>query len=234
MLWPVLSRLHGQGDQNRIQEVVFSGTKLACCLSVFICLGLIAWGKPFIIRWMGSGYEDGYMPLVALSLAILLDVCQKPSIDLLHATFKNRVYVWINWTEAILNLVFSLVLARPLGIFGVALGTLIAAFLVRIVLQPWCMCRATGLSYFGYMTFLGKNLILCSCVAGAAIASSAWGLKPNYPWLLSSAFCATVIYSAGSWIAILDRRERALILGALTGNRSQRDIKPASVSIAVP
>jgi O-antigen/teichoic acid export membrane protein len=234
MLWPVLSRLHGRGDQSRVEEVFFSGTKLSCCISVFICLGFIGWGKSFIARWMGVGYEDGYLPLVALSLAILLDVCQKPSIDLLNATFKNRIYVWINWAEGILNLAFSLVLARPLGIFGVALGTLIAAFLVRIVLQPRWVCKATGLYYPGYMRFVGKNLLLCSCLAGAAIAVSAWGLRSNYLWLVSSAICATVIYSAGSWVVIFDRRERAVMLGALRRNENRRATEPEAVSVAVP
>jgi O-antigen/teichoic acid export membrane protein len=234
MLWPVLSRLHGGGDQNRVEEVFFSGTKLSCCISVLICVGLIGWGKAFIARWMGVGYEDGYLPLVALSLAVLLDVCQKPSIDLLYATFKNRIYVWINWAEGVLNLILSLVLARPLGIFGVALGTFIAAFLVRIVLQPWWVCKAIGLYYPGYMKFLGKNLLLCSCLAGAAIAVSAWGLRSNYLWLVSSAICATVIYSAGAWMVIFDRRERAVILGALRRHENRRATEPTAVSVAVP
>lgn len=234
MLWPVLSRLHGRGDRSRVEEVFFSGTKLSCCISVFICLGLIGWGKSFIARWMGASYEDGYLPLVALSLAILLDVCQKPSIDLLYATFKHRVYIWINWAEGILNLAFSLALARPLGIFGVALGTLIAAFLVRILLQPWWVCKVTGLHYGRYMRFLGKNLLLCSCVAGVAIAVSAWGLRSNYLWLVSSAICATVIYSAGSWMAIFDQRERAVMLGAFRTNENWRHTEPSAVSLAVP
>lgn len=229
MLWPVLSRLYGAGNKSGIEEVFFSGTKLSSCISVFICLALIGWGKPLIVRWMGTRYGDGYLPLVALSLAVLLDVSQKPSVDLLYATFKHRFYTYINWAEGILNLAFSLALARPLGILGVALGTLIGAFLVRIVLQPWWVCKVSGLHYGDYMRFLGKNVLRCGCLAGVAIAISAWGLRPNYLWLISSAVCATAIYSAGSWLVIFNRRERELVLGALRRDDSRKHTEPAAV-----
>lgn len=233
MLWPVLSRLHGRGDQDRLEEVFFSGTKLACVISVLVALGLIGWGQPLIARWMGPTYEDGYLPLVALSLAILFDVSQKPSIDLLYATFKNRVYVWINWIEGLLNLAFSCLLAGPYGIVGVALGTLIAAFLVRILLQPWWVCKVMGLNYPGYMKYFGKNLLVSTSLAAGAIAASSWGLKPNYLWLISSAIVASGLYAAAVWWFIFDRREQSLIFRALKRDRAAPGEEMLSITGAV-
>jgi O-antigen/teichoic acid export membrane protein len=224
MLQPVLSRLHGSGDRSRLEKVFFLGTKLSSCISVFICLALIGWGRPFIARWMGPSYEDAYWPLVTLSLAVLLDVGQKTSIDLLFSTFNYRFYVYTTWAEGILNLVFSLALARPLGILGVALGTLIGAVIVRIVVQPWWVCRVSGLDYGSYMRFFGRNLAYCGCLMGAAIAAVAWGLRPSYPLLVASAICATVIYAIGSWLLVLNPREREYFKGAL---RRSKDVKPA-------
>ena len=233
MLWPVLSRLHGAGDQSRVEEVFFSGTKLSCCLSGFICIALIGWGKMFIARWMGPRYEDGYLPLVALSIAVFLDVGQKPSIDILYATFKNRVYMCINWVEGIVNLAFSLALARPFGILGVALGTLIGAFVVRIALQPWWVCKVTGFHYAGYMRFFGKNLLRCTCLAGLAVATAAWGLRPSYLWLVSSAIFATGVYAAGAWLVVFNQRERELILGALRKKSGRKRSELAPVAAAI-
>jgi O-antigen/teichoic acid export membrane protein len=232
MLLPVLSRLHGAGDRSGIEAVFFFGTKLSCCVSVFICLALIAWGKPFIACWMGTRYEDGYLPLVLLSVAVLLDVCQKSSADLLYATFNHRFYAGINCAEAILNLLFSLALARPFGIAGVAAGTLIGAFLVRIAFQPWWVCKVSGLHYPDYMKFLGGNLLRSACVASAAIAIVAWGLKPNYLWLLTSAVCATGIYGAGSWLVVFNRNERDQLLSALRRNKNQKHIETPIIAAA--
>jgi O-antigen/teichoic acid export membrane protein len=232
MLLPVFSRLHGAGNRAALEEVFFFGTKLSCSISVFICLALIAWGKPFIVRWMGTRYEDGYLPLVLLSLAVLLDVCQKSSADLLFATFKHRFYAWINGAEAILNLSFSLILAKPLGILGVAMGTLIGAFLVRIAFQPWWVCRVSGLHYTGYMKFLCTTLLRCGCVTGAAIAIVAWGLKPDYLWLVTSAVCATALYAVGSWLMVFSQNERGQLLRALKRRTNQRSIEGATVAAA--
>jgi O-antigen/teichoic acid export membrane protein len=234
MLWPILSRLHGRGDQERMDAVFFTGTKIACCISVFISFGLIGWGKFFIIRWMGTDYQDGYLPLIALSLAILFDVSQKPSIDLLYATFKNRVYIWINWAEGLLNLVFSCLLVRSFGIFGVALGTLAAALVVRLLLQPWLVCKTTGMNYAGYMKFFAKYLSISAALSSAAIGLSVWGLRPNYFMLSISALAATLVYTGASWMLIFDQRERQAILKSLRPQKQLSGDQTACVTAAVP
>lgn len=215
MLLPVLSRLHGAGKRSALEEVFFFGTRLSCCISVFICLGLVAWGRPFIERWIGPRYEDGYVPLVLLSLAVLVDVCQRSSADLLYATFQHKFYAWLNCAEAVVNLAFSLALARPFGIVGVAAGTLIGAFVVRILVQPWWVCKASGLHYGRYIRFLSSNLLRCSLIAIAAIFLVAWGLKANFAWLAFSALGATAVYAIGSWLMVFSRHERAQFVAAL-------------------
>ena len=208
MLQPVLSRFYGAANRAGLERLFFFGTKLSCCISVFVCFALIAWGKPFITRWMGVRYGDAYRPLILLSIAVFLDVSQKPSIDLLYATFKHRFYTYMNWAEGLLNLVCSLVLARPLGILGVATGTLIGAFLIRVVLQPWCVCKAAELKYGAYIRYVGKNILYCAVLMVAAITTVSWGLQPTYISLISSAACATSIYAIASWWLILDHAER--------------------------
>jgi O-antigen/teichoic acid export membrane protein len=234
MLQPVFSRLHGSGDRAGIEKVFFFGTKLSTCISIFLCLALIGWGRPFIIRWMGSAYKDAYWPLVFLSFSVLLDVCQKPSIDLLYATFNHRFYTYTNWAEGLLNLAFSLALARPLGITGVALGTLIGAFLIRIVLQPWWVCKVNEIPYGVYMKFIGQNLLYCSLLMGVATGLSAWGLRPSYPLLVASAICATAMYAIGSWLVVFNPVEREQFRAALRRNYDQETPEPAAVGVALP
>jgi len=224
ILGPVFSRLHGMGDRAQIEEIFFFGTKLSCCISSFICFALIGWGKPFIIRWMGPKYLDAYWPLVILAISVLVDVCQKSSVDLLYATFNHRFYTYLNWAEGLLNLAFSLALARPLGIIGVATGTLIAALLIRIVVQPWWVCRVSNLRYVNYMRFWGGTLLNCVFWTGVAIAVSAWGLRPSYPLLIGSAILASGLYAISSWLFILNSSERTKLVVAMS-NRGQEKVQ---------
>lgn len=212
----VMSRSYGAGDRVRLERVFRLATKVSICISIFIGFAAIAFGKPFILRWMGTIYEDAYSPMVVLSLAVLLDVGQCPSIGLLYATFNHRFYTYINLGEGIINLIVSIALAKPFGIVGVALGTLIAALLVRTVVQPWWVCKAVGLRYVDYMRFLGWNVVRCGFLATIAIAVSAWGLKPSYPLLIGAAVFATGVYAAGSFLFVFDRREREQLIAAVT------------------
>jgi O-antigen/teichoic acid export membrane protein len=145
----------------------------------------------------------------------------------LYATFNHRFYTYLNWTEGILNLAFSLALARRYGIIGVAMGTLIAAVVVRILVQPWWVCKVSKLYYGKYMRFWGGTLLHCMLWTAVAIAASAWGLRPNYPLLIGSAILASTLYAAGSWLFILNSSERAKLLRAMQ-NRRQDEVESAA------
>ena len=205
---PIMGRLYGAQDSESLEKVLFFATRISLCVSSFIGFGLIFWGKPFINRWMGPRFQDAYWPLVALSFAVMLDVGQSPSIALLYATFKHRFYTYLNCGEGLINLAFSILLVKPLGVLGVALGTLIAAFIVRALAQPFWVCKATGVSYRRYMRFLCETLLRSAVLIAAVIAVSAWGLRPSYPALISSAVCATAMFIVGAWFAVFKRTER--------------------------
>jgi O-antigen/teichoic acid export membrane protein len=232
MFQPILSRLSGAEDRDGLEKVFFFATKVSVCISVFIGFSFIFWGRPFIGRWMGTRYDDAYWPMVVLSLAVLLDLVQAPSVNLLFATFKHRSYAYINGAEGLINLVVSLVLARPLGLLGVALGTLIAAFVIRVAVQPWWVCKAVGLHYGRYMMFVGLSLLRCGCLTGVAIGVSAWGLKPSFPHLVSSAICATLVYAAGSWMFVFNGSERER-LRAVISSRGQLGAEIGVVAAAL-
>lgn len=225
---PILSRLHGQQDRENLQKVYLFATKVSTWISVLICGGLIVWGKPFIVRWMGVEYTDAYLPLVILSTAIFLDVCQSPSIVLLNSTFKHRTYAYMNLTEGVINLVASLLLAGPLGMVGVALGTLIGAFVIRVLVQPWWTCRASGLPFGAYVRFFSTTLLRCAFLILAGVAAASWGLKPDYRYLATSAIAAALVYAAGSWWMVFNSSERKRILGTLS-RTPETNTQPALV-----
>jgi len=55
---PLLSRKYGAGDFAGVHSTFFLATKVSICVASFLGFGLIAWGKPFILRWMGPAYSS--------------------------------------------------------------------------------------------------------------------------------------------------------------------------------
>ena len=230
VFWPLLSQLHGANQDAKTKKTFFFATKISVCLASFLCFGLIAWGKPMVLRWMGPRYLDSYGPLVVLTLAMLVDLWQLPTVSLLFATFKDRVYAFSTLAEGILNLAVSLALVRRYGILGVALGTLVAAVIIRLIIQPWLMCRVSQISYSVYMRFLASNTLRCAGLIGVSYLLLSWGLRPNYMYLFGSAACASVLYAAGSWFLVLDKKERELFWAALRKRVKKPGLAPVLAS----
>jgi O-antigen/teichoic acid export membrane protein len=228
---PVMSRMHGAGDRAGLERVLFFATKVSLCASVFICCAAIGWGRPFIARWMGLSYQDAYLPMVLLALAVFLDVCQGPSVCLLYATFRHRFYAYMNIAEGVINLACSLALVRPFGIVGVAAATLIGAVVMRLIVQPILVCRVSGLLYGNYMRFLGGNLLRYGCLMGVAILLLHSAIRPSYLWLVGSALCATVMYAIGSWLLGFNRGERQYFRDAVLA-RAHKRADPQAVIVA--
>src|ERR1700691_1009645 len=211
---PLLSQLHSANEHVKIKKTFFLATKISVCAASFLCFGLIAWGKPMILRWMGLHYLDAYGPLVVLSLAMLVDLWQLPSVSLLNATFNHRFYAFSNLAEGLLNLGVSLILVRRYGILGVALGTLVAAIVLRIIVQPWWMCKVTDISYSMYMRQLSGSIFRCAGVISISFPLVFWGLRPDYKYIFSSAVWAAILYALGSWFLVFGPDERKMFWNA--------------------
>jgi O-antigen/teichoic acid export membrane protein len=220
---PVMSRLYGAGDRSGLNRVFFFATKASLSLSVFICGAVIFWGRPFIGRWMGVRYQDAYLPMVILAIAVFFDVVQGASVGYLYSIFKHRSYAYLNAAEGVINLVCSLALARPLGIVGVALGTLIGSVAIRAIVQPVVVCRAGELSYSKYLRFLGMNLLGCGAIMGGTAVITKWAIRPSYPWLITSSTLAFLIYAVAVLLLIFTPGERSLFIEALTKRKVDGD-----------
>ncbi len=118
--------------------------------------------------------------------------------------------------EAALNLVFSIILGRRIGIAGVFLGTLLSALLTSAWLDPYlffrhCLKKPVGpfaVRYAGYLAVLaldwGVVHVLCGLVSGPL------------PWVLAARLAICAVVGDGLLLALYcRRREFKTALGAL-------------------
>ncbi len=157
-LGPVFSRLEAARDSERMRDVLHLGTKVSVALATFICFGLIAWGRPFIVCWMGAPYLDAYPPLVALAIGVTVALWQTSSLQLLYGTSKHGMFAVFNSLEGVANLILSLVLVRRYGLLGVALGTMIPMALTKLLFQPWYVCRTAKFDLGDYYRILARGM----------------------------------------------------------------------------
>jgi O-antigen/teichoic acid export membrane protein len=164
---------------------------------------------------MGPAYLDSYAPLVILTVAITFDLWQAPSVDLLYAIAKHRAYACLNSVEGVLNLGLSLWLVRRYGMMGVALGTLGAMSLMRLLVQPVWVCRLSDLRLELYLKTAGSALGKALVAAAIAWVACSWAIRPAYSSLAGSVVAAVCVYSTAVLFLVFDGPERQRLWSAL-------------------
>ena len=164
---------------------------------------------------MGPAYLDAYAPLVILTVAVTFDLWQAPSVDLLYAIAKHRAYACLNFVEGVLNLGLSLWLVRRYGMVGVALGTLGAMSLMRLLLQPVWVCRLSDVCLVAYLKIAGSALTRALLAAGVAFVVCGWAIRPAYWSLAGSAVAAFCVYVVAVLFLVFDGADRQRMWSAM-------------------
>jgi O-antigen/teichoic acid export membrane protein len=96
---------------------------------------------PFLSAWVGDRFAHASDIAVLLIGAGLAEIVMWPAASLLQGTNGHRPLAAFSGASALLNLGLSIALVGPMGVNGVALGTLVATGLEAIVVVPFAMRR---------------------------------------------------------------------------------------------
>jgi len=211
----VFSRQEGVQDHQAIEKTFFFATKIALCITCFICFGMIAWGAAFIKRWIGPSYLDAYPVLVVLMISWTINLWQGPAASLLYGVSRHRFIAILNTAEGVVNLGLSLWLVRIYGMLGVALGTLLPMIFARMVIQPAYVCRVLGIVPRDYARRIAPTLGVIAAALLLPLALSIRFVKPDYVSLLLVGSASALSYVFMLWKFALTTGESRMIWRAL-------------------
>jgi O-antigen/teichoic acid export membrane protein len=145
-LMPLVSQLHGRGDDAAIRCIMLDGTRFLLALAV-PAIGLLYYYAPeFIYLWLGAEFSESANLLRILLLALIPVTLQLNAANILGMTGQHRFLALGMLASAVLNLVLSIGLIAAYGIHGAALGTLAAVVLVEAGLILPRACRHSRVS----------------------------------------------------------------------------------------
>ena len=102
---------------------------------VLVLLGFIFFGKYFISKWAGDGYELAYYIVLLLIIPSTLELIQSLNIDIRQAKGKHKFPAIFMLCIAMANIIVSIILVINIGIIGVAIGTAVATIINVVVLD---------------------------------------------------------------------------------------------------
>lgn len=138
---PMSSHFDATGDLESLRKIFVAGNRACALTTLPLAAGLIVLGKPLIEVWVGARYLSSYSVLLLLLVPKALYLAQATSTKILFGMGRHRWLAVVLFAEGVANLGLSILLLRPLGINGVALGTAIPLTCTSVLFLPRHLCR---------------------------------------------------------------------------------------------
>jgi len=216
---PMSSQSQAKGDLDGLRKILILGNR-ACAYIIFpITAVLTILGKSVIEAWVGSKYvATSYPVMLVLLYPTTLMLAQSASGRTLWGMAKHGTWAWVVLAEGASNLILSIILVRPYGILGDAIGTAIPLMCSTILFLPRHVCRLLGikLSTYLYRGFVFP-LLLCIPMIAVLLLMQRWFIPHRLSQLLIQLVIAGSVYATGLAWAFLTRR--AWDIGRLGANR---------------
>lgn len=146
VLLPVASQLQADEDQAQLRELYLTASRVTLAILLPIAAVLVILARPILVAWVGPMYADAAVLVVILSIAALIDTSQWPAGYVLQGIARHRPLAAISMAGALANIALSVALIGPLGVTGVAIGTLIPATAEALGLVLPYALRAIGVN----------------------------------------------------------------------------------------
>jgi len=213
VLFPVVVDSDTMQRTERLQKVLLEGTRLSLAMVVPITVAVIVLARPLILAWVGPKMLGAVPVMQILALTVAIRVGNASATTLLKGAGRVRYLATANIIAGLVNLVLSVLLVKPLGLVGVAIGTIIPIAVVSgLVIFP-VACQRVDISLasaFRHALWptLWPALVTAGCLFLTRGISSGTLLA-----VMLQAGGAGLLYLALFFLIALGRRDRAQYAG---------------------
>jgi len=216
---PMSSHSQAKGDLEGLRKIFVVGNR-ACAFIIFpIAAVLTILGKSVIEAWVGPKYvATSYPVMLILLYPTALMLAQSASGRTLWGMAKHRTWAWVVLIEGVSNLILSVILVRPYGILGDAIGTAIPLTCSMILFLPRHLCGLLGIKLrtYLYRAFV-LPLVLCIPLVAVLLLMQRWFIPHRLSELLIQLVIAGLVYGVG--LAWAFWTHRAWDVGNLVANQ---------------
>jgi O-antigen/teichoic acid export membrane protein len=218
LMFPAFAEHEGSGDAERQRRLLLVGLRGSMAAAFLIALPLLVIPDLLIEGWVGEGYGESSAILALLAVVVLIHQPIYLFTNYLIARGKQREIALSLLTSVALNVVLSVALAKTVGLWGVALATLVTDLAVLLYVVPTLVAPAAALP----LAALGQAALrpLVPAAASAIVLDLvARALDPDTLLELVPIGCAWVVgCGLAIWWLGLNAVERAQLSRSLRGS----------------
>ncbi|UCD94160.1 MAG: polysaccharide biosynthesis C-terminal domain-containing protein, partial [Candidatus Zixiibacteriota bacterium] len=213
-LVPAISHFEALKDYQTIMRVYTKSTRYLHYISGYICISVLIFGGPFILLWVKKDFVDAIGVLRILIFAGAFTFPQIIANSVLLGVSKHRLTFYILGSEAVANLVLSLILVQSFGIAGVAWGTAIPQLIIYIFVYPRVFYKAMEANVRDFYITAAKSAAYSIVfVLPAAYIMYKLLMPDSWLYLIIDCLVVTGVMIAGLVGVILDESDRERAFG---------------------
>jgi O-antigen/teichoic acid export membrane protein len=205
---PMSSQSDAAGNMDRLRKIFVAGNRACAFTTLPITAVFIILGKSIIEVWLGKKYvEQGYPVLLALIIPYTLMLAQSASTRILFGMGKHGKLAVVTLIEGAANLVLSILLVRPFGIIGDAMGTAIPLAGTFLLFMPFHLCSRLSIRLTTYLRQAYMlPLMLCAPLVVVLVLMQRWFVAHTYWQLAVQLLAGGLAYAVCvGWAYVTDR-----------------------------
>jgi O-antigen/teichoic acid export membrane protein len=211
---PVAAGLHAAGDHLSLQRLWLRMTKYTAALTWPLGWSLGLCAGPILHYWVGESFAAHYRVVQVLVATFIVTAHNHAAFGVLGAMRRvGPIVQRYSVPQAVLNLLLSLWLVRPLGILGVAVGTMLPAILLEYTFLAFVL-RELGLGWGDFWRGVVRPTLVPAAMAFAPTLVIYAATGPQSPWLFVVAAVSSVVYGVLFWRG-LQQQERGDLVAHL-------------------
>ncbi len=172
ILFPAIVDSDESRQQERLRRIFLSATRLSLASVLPVAGGLYLLARPLIVAWVGRDFGASVRIAQLLALIVAIRVGSSTATTVLKGAGRHKLLTVCNLSTAASNLLLSVALVGPLGLVGVALGTLVPISAAAAFVQFPAACRRAG--------------VKVATAAATAVWPAVWPALIMALWLLAS------------------------------------------------
>lgn len=198
-----VSRLWREQDPGAVHVLILRSLRIGLALMLCGASLMAVVGESVIAAWIGPGHFVGRPVLLAFCLMLTLFVQQSLLLGFSRAT-ENEIYAPCFLAAGALNLGVTWLLIGPLGLLGVALGTLIAQALTTSWFVPVSALRRLRISGRAYVAEVLRPALLLGTLVGCAALLATLRIVDPLSRVAAGGAAGSAAALAGGWFLVLD------------------------------
>lgn len=210
--WTMASEMEGRGDYDGQRTLVLKATKFTTAIFLPVILITFFFAEPFIIHWMGSGFQESVLPARIIILFWLFNGTIEPAAGMLSAKGIVKKPLYISILVAIANVAIGLALIKFIGITAIAIGLTLSMIIIGAPLYLRLSLRVLNVSFIEYFSKgVKSNLLLYLFVVVLSLVLLMYWYPKNIYFTLFEMAVIYLISLALYYFVILGKDEKVEI-----------------------